>query len=498
MPSCGAELADKSCVDAPGADAGAITVGDSAVGSEACAGTTFAVAISDPASGKLSFTPSAPVVLDTLAASRCVVGFSYAVNFMPTKDSSADAGTQTELVAFANSNAKGGADVGYATVTVVRDTPQLTLQASPAVVSGGTISATATLTGAAGPEGSITFDLFSPSDPGCSGTPMASSSVPVAGNGTYTSAAVVVSLPGNYHWTSSYGGDADNAPRRLRLQRADGGGLCRPAAAAVARRRQRAAAQRAPPAASAIAAGGAGSSAQTAGLRLGGFKLTPKMFTRGSVKGTRISYWLSGPGGVRFVIERATPGRRANATCVKPSAKLEQSARCTRYVKVTTIERTYKSAGSRILRFSGRLNRRALPVGSYRVRATPSAVPGGTAAGRAVGDVPDPRALTPALSRPLSRPGPVLIATRAARTRSPARSRRRAPSRAARPTRGGSVRRSAGTLISRISVSRPPGVMMNSIRQPFSPTDVAVRDADAGRTRNRRRGLRSSRRRPRR
>ncbi len=383
VPSCGAEAADKSCVDAPGADAGAITVGDSAVGSEACAGTTFAVAISDPASGKLSFTPSAPVVLDTLAASRCVVGFSYAVNFMPTKDSSADDGTQTELVAFANSSAKGGADVGYATVTVVRETPQLTLQASPAVVSGGTISASATLTGVAGPEGSITFDLFSPSDPGCSGTPMASSSVPVAGNGTYTSAGVVVSLPGNYHWTSSYGGDADNAPGAsacsaptvavyvappplLSLGGAAGGGAAGSAGL------------------SATAAAGAGSSAQTAGLRLGGFKLTPKMFTRGSVRGTRIEYWLSGPGGVKFVIERAAPGRRANATCMKPSAKLERSARCTRYVKVTTIVRTYKSAGSRILRFSGRLNRRALPVGSYRVRATPSAVPGGTAAAAAL------------------------------------------------------------------------------------------------------------------
>lgn len=376
VPSCGAELADKSCIDAPGADAGAITVGDSAVGAEACAGTTFAVAITDPASGKLSFTPSAPVVLDTLAASRCVVGFSYAVNYMPTKDSSADAGTQTELVAFANSNAKGGADVGYATVTVERDTPQLTLQASPAVVSGGTISATATLTGTAGPEGSITFDLFGPSDPGCSGTPMSSSSVPVAGNGTYASAGVVVSLPGNYHWTSSYGGDADNAP---------GASACSAPTAAV---------NVAPPpllslggTAAGGAAGSAGSPARSAvadagstaqapkGLRLGGFKLTRSVFTRGSVKGTTIKYWLSGPAAIRFVVERATTARR--------------------YIRVTVLERTYKNAGSRLLRLSGRLKRRALPVGRYRVRATANAVPGGTAA--------DPRTATFRIVRALTR-----------------------------------------------------------------------------------------------
>ena len=196
---------------------------------------------------------------------------------------------------------------------------------------------------------------------------MSSSSVPVAGNGTYTSAAVVVSLPGNYHWTSSYGGDADNAPRAS---------ACNAPAAAV---------NVAPPpllslggaegpagstGLAAGASGGAGSTAQPPkGLRLGGFKLTPSVFTRGSVKGTTVKYWLSGPAGVRFVVERATMGRRSNATCVKPSAKLEQSARCTRYVRVTTIERTYKNAGSRILRFSGRLNRRPLPAGSYRVRA---------------------------------------------------------------------------------------------------------------------------------
>src|ERR1044072_5151482 len=43
VPSCGAELADRNCVIAPGPDVGTITIGDSADGSSACTGNSFTV-----------------------------------------------------------------------------------------------------------------------------------------------------------------------------------------------------------------------------------------------------------------------------------------------------------------------------------------------------------------------------------------------------------------------------------------------------------------------
>jgi hypothetical protein len=71
----------------------------------------------------------------------------------------------------------------------------------------------ARITGGNNPTGTLTFNLFAPSDPPCSGAPVFSSQVPVNGPGQYLSAtfpAAQVNIPGTWNWVVVYSGDANN------------------------------------------------------------------------------------------------------------------------------------------------------------------------------------------------------------------------------------------------------------------------------------------------
>jgi hypothetical protein len=87
----------------------------------------------------------------------------------------------------------------------------LTTQASAAVQLGGLIHDTATLSGGVAPTGTITFQLFGPNDATCTAAPAFTSTVTVAGNGSYTSANFTPSVAGTYRWIATYSGDAANA-----------------------------------------------------------------------------------------------------------------------------------------------------------------------------------------------------------------------------------------------------------------------------------------------
>ena len=60
--------------------------------------------------------------------------------------------------------------------------------------------------------GSITFELFSPSDATCAGTAAYSQSVPVSGSGTYstTNGTFIASDSGTWRWKVTYSGDENN------------------------------------------------------------------------------------------------------------------------------------------------------------------------------------------------------------------------------------------------------------------------------------------------
>ncbi|ASN51130.1 hypothetical protein [Sinomonas sp. R1AF57] len=70
-----------------------------------------------------------------------------------------------------------------------------------------------TLSGGFGtPGGSITFNLYAPTDATCSGTPALTQTVPVSGNGTYstTNSTFHAATAGTWRWASTYSGDANN------------------------------------------------------------------------------------------------------------------------------------------------------------------------------------------------------------------------------------------------------------------------------------------------
>ena len=101
--------------------------------------------------------------------------------------------------------------------------------------------------------------------------------------------------------------------------------------------------------------------------------------------GTKVSYRSDVAATVRFAVQRRRAGRRTHSGtpvgCLAPSRRNRRGARCTRYVGVPGSFTDMAHAGSNSFYFTGRIGRRTLTPGSYRLRATPSA---GGVAGRPV------------------------------------------------------------------------------------------------------------------
>jgi hypothetical protein len=98
------------------------------------------------------------------------------------------------------------------TVVVSKATPNLSTHASAGVPVGGKISDTATIANGANPTGVLIFNLYAPADTNCTGTAVFSTSRPVSGNGSYTSASFTATTTGVHRWVTTYRGDAnDNA-----------------------------------------------------------------------------------------------------------------------------------------------------------------------------------------------------------------------------------------------------------------------------------------------
>jgi hypothetical protein len=111
----------------------------------------------------------------------------------------------------ATNNNGATSSCGDESVDVFITTPSLTTSASSPAPVGGTISDTAFLSDAVNPSGTITFNLFGPADPTCTGTPIFTSTVSVEGNGSYGSDSFTSTAVGTYQFVASYSGDANNA-----------------------------------------------------------------------------------------------------------------------------------------------------------------------------------------------------------------------------------------------------------------------------------------------
>jgi hypothetical protein len=99
-------------------------------------------------------------------------------------------------------------------LAVSRVQPTLTTTPSAGGAAGKVIlNDTGKLAGGNSPTGSITFNLYNPSDTTCSGTPAYTQTVTVSGNGSYSTTnttSVPANEPGTWNWTAIYSGDTDN------------------------------------------------------------------------------------------------------------------------------------------------------------------------------------------------------------------------------------------------------------------------------------------------
>jgi uncharacterized repeat protein (TIGR01451 family) len=123
--------------------------------------------------------------------------------------------TNTASVNAAEPDPNPDNNVATATTDVVMGSPTLSTSASGEVdLYGGPVTDTATIAGGRGPTGSLTFNLYGPSNtPSCAGTPVFTSTVgAVSGNRSYDSAGFTPTQAGTYYWTASYSGDPDNYP----------------------------------------------------------------------------------------------------------------------------------------------------------------------------------------------------------------------------------------------------------------------------------------------
>jgi CSLREA domain-containing protein len=107
-------------------------------------------------------------------------------------------------------------------------------------------------------------------------------------------------------------------------------------------------------------------------------KLSPSAFPAaprgGSISrktGANISYTASDPGTTTFRVLKPAAGRRQGKSCRKPSARNRRGRKCTRYVALKGSFTHKDKAGANKLHFTGRLRRRVLRPGRYRLSATP-------------------------------------------------------------------------------------------------------------------------------
>ncbi len=86
--------------------------------------------------------------------------------------------------------------------------------------------------------------------------------------------------------------------------------------------------------------------------------------------GTTVHYSLTAAAAVEFVVERKLPGRRVGRRCVKQTAANRGKKKCALYRPLKGGFTIQGAAGQNSFRFSGRVGRRALKPGRYRLAGT--------------------------------------------------------------------------------------------------------------------------------
>ena len=124
-----------------------------------------------------------------------------------------DSGTTVDLVTrTATIDIDAGETVTCTYTNTMKGTPVLTTTAATPVTIGTNINDVAHLSGGLGIlSGTISFEVFAPSDPICN-IPISVAGGVVNGAGDYTSANYLTTGTGDYRWRAYYSGDANNNP----------------------------------------------------------------------------------------------------------------------------------------------------------------------------------------------------------------------------------------------------------------------------------------------
>jgi hypothetical protein len=105
-------------------------------------------------------------------------------------------------------------------------------------------------------------------------------------------------------------------------------------------------------------------------LRPTSFRAAKQRASTGGRRGTRVRFRLSERAKVDFRIERRTVGRRVGGRCVRATRGNRRARPCIRYVALAGSFAVNGKAGANSLVFTGRLRRRALAPGRYRLALT--------------------------------------------------------------------------------------------------------------------------------
>lgn len=92
--------------------------------------------------------------------------------------------------------------------------------------------------------------------------------------------------------------------------------------------------------------------------------------TTGKRAGTTVSLSLSEGANLLMTVEKRADGRRNGSKCVKPNTKNDAKKRCTRWLPVRGSVKATGVAGSNRVKFRGKLNRKVLAPGKYRLKVS--------------------------------------------------------------------------------------------------------------------------------
>jgi DNA-binding beta-propeller fold protein YncE len=109
------------------------------------------------------------------------------------------------------------------------------------------------------------------------------------------------------------------------------------------------------------------SPADTTAPTVSEFKLAPARFRVAPRGGSHFRFALSEPASVRIAVDRVRPGRRVGKRCKAPTPRLAKRRRCVRITHSADLDFANLAAGANSIAFGGRIGRRALVPGNYRV-----------------------------------------------------------------------------------------------------------------------------------